>query len=87
VNGLSSFDTLEAATEPGGTAQCIDLSCLAEGGLGGFRDPNLEGHVLIRPLTPGGMEDWLASRAAGTFADNPYTQFLQRIVERVKRPR
>lgn len=85
-NGLSAFDTLERATPPGGKAQCFEVACLSEGGLGAFRDEPPEGHVSIRPLAPEGLPEWLASRASGTYGESPYTQFLQSIAEAVRRP-
>jgi RHS repeat-associated protein len=87
TNGLSGFDTLEGATPPGGKAQCFDIACLGEGGLGAFPDEPPPGHISIRPLEPGGLEAWLASRAAGAEAESPYTQFLQEIAEAVRRPK
>jgi RHS repeat-associated protein len=87
TTGLSTFDTLEGATEPGGKAQCFDVSCLEQGGLGAFEDPEPPGHVSIRPLEPGGLEDWLSSRANGTEATSPFTQFLQDVAQEVRLPK
>lgn len=70
ANGLSSFDTLERATPPGGKAQCLNVACLAKGGLGAFRDEPPAGHFSIRPLDPNGLADWLSSRAAGTESES-----------------
>ena len=87
LTGLSSFDTLERAAKPGDKAQSFVVASLAEGGLGAFREEPPEGHVVIRPLDPLGLSNWLASRASGTYADNKYTQYLREIAVEVRRPK
>lgn len=82
TDGLSSYDSIEAGIKPGGKGQCFDVACLSEGGLGAFKT-GPPGHYSIRPLQPGGLDEWLGSRANGTFEESPFTQFLQSIAETV----
>jgi RHS repeat-associated protein len=84
TTGLSTYDTLEAATPPGGKAQVIDTSKLKS--LMANPDSPPPGHVSITPGTPEGVADWAASR--GTGQAHPYTQEVQNaIVDTVKRPK
>ena len=79
--GLSTFDTLEKATPPGGKAQAIDTSKLTC--LGAHCSP--DGHVALRPGTQAELEAWGATK--GTDSVHPYTQeVLDAIVETVRRP-
>jgi RHS repeat-associated protein len=69
--GLSTFDTLEAATAPGGKAQVIDVSLLTN-----LRAvPNgPPGHFGIFPRDPSRMHEWISTR--GTPAVHEFTQEL-----------
>ena len=77
--GVSTWDTIEAATKPGGKAQVIDISRLG---------PDLEavkrsdGHVSIRPKDDSRMADWAAHRGE----PHPLTQQIKdAVTERDKR--
>lgn len=79
TNGLSTYDTLEAATPPGGKAQVIDTSrlrCL-------IACPDGGGHVSIRPRNPLDLADWMAAR--GTGRTHPLTRELQDAIVDVRR--
>lgn len=79
TDGLSTFDTLEAATPPGGKAQVIDTSrlrCLVACPDGG-------GHVSIRPRNPLDLADWMSAR--GTRRVHPLTRELQDAIVDVRR--
>jgi len=94
--GLSTFNRLELAVEPGGKAQVIDLDLL-QLPLVGLEDHPLldgghEGHVSIAPVTGEGRIDqqllvaWAMSR--GTDQPHPLTGLVkQALVETVRRPR
>jgi RHS repeat-associated protein len=78
--GLSTFETLEKATPPGGKAQAIDTSKLKC--LGTHCTP--DGHVSLRPGTQAELEEWAATKGTGTV--HPYTQeVLDAVVETVRR--
>jgi RHS repeat-associated protein len=74
--GLSTFDTLEAAVQPGGKAQVIDVSRLGLP-LQAFPDTP-PGHVSIRPsdaalsANPALIDEWAATR--GTETIHSFTQ-------------
>ena len=89
--GLSTFDNLNAAVQPGGKAQVIDLNKLAQP-LVGVPDAPPPGHVSIRPgevATPDVLSvirEWAAARGTGT--THPLTQaIIDAIVGTVKRPK
>jgi hypothetical protein len=91
TEGLSTFDSVEAAVAPGGKAQIIDLSKV-EHPLVGVPDASPPGHVSIRPgaeLTDDVLQqtaDWAATR--GTETVHPLTEKLMRArVGEVKRPK
>lgn len=79
IRGLSTFETLEFAVQPGGKAQAINVSRLPVP-LVAVPDAPPPGHVSIRPgfeLTPEVLQvtpEWAASR--GTGVTHPYTQAL-----------
>lgn len=80
--GLSTFDTLEAATGPGGKAQAIDTSKLKC--LGAHCSP--DGHVSLRPGSQAELEAWGAARGSGTV--HPLSQdVLDAVVGTVRRPK
>lgn len=82
--GLSTFDTVEAATPPGGKAQVIDTGRLSS--LSAVPDAPPPGHVSITPGDPALVEQWAATRGTGQV--HPYTQELQNaIVGTVRRPK
>jgi RHS repeat-associated protein len=82
--GLSTFDTLEAATPPGGKAQVIDVSKLKS--LLAIPDAPPEGHVSITPEDAALLEEWAATRGTGQV--HPLTQeLLDARVSEVKRPK
>ena len=84
VEGLSTFDNLEAATKPGGKAQLIDTSKLNE--LEAVADAPPAGHVSIRPKDKTRMQEWIDSRDAPE--PHPFTQEVRNaIIETVKRPK
>jgi len=58
ATGLSTFDTLEAATLPGGKAQVIDVSQLSNLKAVPNGPP---GHYGIVPRT-GNMQEWISTR-------------------------
>jgi RHS repeat-associated protein len=66
--GLSAFDTIERATDPGKKYQIIDPSKFVE--LEAFNDDPITGHHLIRPRNPAVrealMDEWIKSRESGT---------------------
>ncbi|WP_148597766.1 hypothetical protein [Aquisphaera giovannonii] len=93
--GLSTFDSLELAVDPGGKAQVIDLNLLQEP-LRAFPDRPSEGgtqgHVAIAPATRAGevdtslLEEWADTRDKG--AGHPLTTLLAKaVVDTVRRPR
>jgi hypothetical protein len=79
--GLSTFDTLERATEPGGKAQVIDTTRLRN--LEAIPDPPPPGHVSIRPHDPTEIPAWAATKESGE--THPYTQEVRDAIERVER--
>ena len=82
--GLSTFDNLEAATQPGGKAQIIDLDRLTT--LQADPDNDPPGHVSIAPNDPTKIKDWAATRGSGKV--HPNTQeILNAIVGEAKRPK
>lgn len=92
VEGLSTFNTLEAAVKPGQKAQVIYTPGL-KNPLVAVPDPHIApGHVSIRPGTgltsevSSSIEQWAATRGTGTA--HPYTKVIQEaIVGEVKRPK
>lgn len=82
TEGLSSWNTIDRGIDVGGKGQCISAACLADGGLGAFKSGE-PGHFDIRPLDQGGLDAWLAARAAGTEVESPFTQYLQAHAETV----
>ena len=82
ADGLSAYNTIDRGIAAGGKGQCINAACLADGGLGAFKTGDL-GHYSIRPLTQGGLDEWLASRVAGTEAESPFTQYIQAHAETI----
>jgi hypothetical protein len=88
--GLSTFEALEQAVQPGGKAQVIALSRLHPP-LVAVPDAPPPGHVSIRPgvaLTPEVMRttaEWASSR--GTSVTHQYTQMIMdAIIGEVRRP-
>jgi hypothetical protein len=85
TTGLSTFDTLEAATPPGGKAQVIDTSKLQPPHVA-TPDAPPEGHVSIGPEDPDSIAEWAATR--GTGQTHPHTQaIMDAIVDVVWRPK
>jgi hypothetical protein len=84
TTGLSTFDSLELAVQPGGKAQVIDTTRLQ--GLCAVCDAFPPGHVSIAPLGASTLESWAATR--GTGAVHPHTQeLLDAVVDEVRRPK
>jgi hypothetical protein len=87
TTGLSTFNTLEAATGPGGKAQVIDTSLLKPP-LQAFPD-SPPGHVSIRPtdsaltVNPTLIDEWAATRDTGTV--HPFTQNVTEAIVGVER--
>ncbi|MDB6066116.1 MAG: repeat protein [Pedosphaera sp.] len=82
--GLSTFESIEAATPPGGKAQIIDTSKL--GSLKPVPDAPPPGHVSITPKNPALLEPWTATRGTGQI--HPLTQeLIDAIIGEVKRPK
>jgi hypothetical protein len=83
TEGLSTFDTLEAATPPGGKAQVIDPDKLDEL----IAEPTgPPGHIGIRPKDPSQLQEWIDSRGSST--THPLTQEVRdAIVGEVRRPK
>jgi RHS repeat-associated protein len=85
TTGLSTFDSLEAATKPGGKAQVIDVSKL-QPPLRAIQDLSPPGHVSITPSDAALIEEWAATR--GTDAIHPLTQnVINAIIDVVRRPK
>lgn len=91
AEGLSTFDSLEAAVKPGGKAQIIDMSKV-EKPLVGVSDAPPAGHVSIRPgavLTDKVLADtaeWAATR--GSDKIHPLTEKLMKArIGEIKRPK
>ena len=91
TQGLSTFETLELAVQPGGKAQVIDVSRL-QAPLMGVPDAPPPGHVSIRPglaLTPEVLHstaEWASSRGTGIL--HRYTQaVMEAIIGEVRRPK
>lgn len=85
LDGLSTFDRLDAAVAPGGKAQVIDTSRLKRLSAVATVDP--PGHVVltIAPPNPQLLHDWSSTRGSGTI--HPLTQeLLDAIVDTVRRP-
>jgi hypothetical protein len=83
-SGLSTFDSLEGAVEPGGKAQVIDVSRLKT--LVARPDAPPPGHVSLAPKDLGLVEEWAATRGMQTV--HPYTQeIIEAIVGEVRRPK
>jgi hypothetical protein len=82
VDGLSAWDTLAGGVKRGGKGQCFTVACLEAGGMTAAKT-GPPGHWSIRPIAGEGLANWLASRAAGSFPESPYTKFLQQIAEAV----
>ncbi len=61
----------------------LESSSLRAGGMGAFKS-GPPGHYSIRPVSADDMAEWLQSRANATFETNPFTNFLQSIVQQVK---
>ncbi len=74
TTGLSTWDTLEAAVEPGGKAQVIDVSKL-QPPLAAIPDAPPPGHVSITPSDPELIAQWAATR--GTETVHPLTQIVK----------
>ena len=91
LEGLSTFDTLEAAVKPGGKAQIIDMAKV-EQPLVGVPDAPPPGHVSIRSgaaITETVLQetaDWAATRGTGVV--HPLTDTLMRArVGEARRPK
>jgi hypothetical protein len=85
TTGLSTFDNLEAAVQPGGKAQMIDVSRL-KSPLQAVSDPPPPGHVSIAPSDPVLISEWAAAR--GTETVHPFTQnVMNAIIDVVRRPK
>ena len=91
LEGLSTFDTLEAAVKPGGKAQIIDMAKV-EQPLVGVPDAPPVGHVSIRSgaaVTQTVLQetaDWAATRGTGVV--HPLTEKLMRArVGEARRPK
>ena len=69
ATGLSTFDTLEAATPEGGKTQVIDTTQLTS--LEAIYDGYAPGHVSITPGTSQAVEEWAATRGTGNV--HPWT--------------
>lgn len=83
MDGLSAFETLEAAVDPGAKAQVIDLTRLST--LVARVDP--DGHVSIQPPGLVGLAEWQAARAAPEVGHRWTREVLEAVVEEVRRPR
>ena len=73
TTGLSTFDSLEAAAQPGGKAQIIDVSKLNN--LKAVPDAPPPGHVSITPGDTALLEEWMGTR--GTSIVHPLTEELK----------
>jgi hypothetical protein len=84
TTGLSTFDNLEAATQPGGKAQIIDTTRLKT--LVATPDAPPPGHVSLHPPNLDEVTDWAATR--GTDEVHPYTQeVMDAVVGEARRPK
>lgn len=84
VDGLSFFDSLEKAADPGEKAQVIDADRLRS--LTGTPSEPPPGHVTLSPNDVTRLSEWAATR--GTGAIHPLTQeILDAIVDTVRRPK
>ena len=90
TTGLSTFDTLEAATRPGEKAQIIDTALLKPP-LQAIPD-SPPGHISIRPTdsalaaNPHLIDEWAATRGSATL--HPFTQnVLDAIIGVTRRPK
>jgi len=82
-NGLSTYDSLEAAVAPGEKAQLIDTRKLTT--LKAIAD-SPPGHVSITPGSTAAVEVWAATR--GTVTVHEWTQeVIDAIVGQVRRPK
>lgn len=63
-SGVSSFDTVEMAADPGEKYQIIDPRRLIE--LEAIKDDPITGHHSIRPRNPALMDEWIKSRGSET---------------------
>jgi len=82
ANGLSTFDTLEAATPLGGKAQVIDTS-----GLVNLKAVKIDpGHYGIVPRDPSRMGEWMSSRGT-TFVHELTRELMGARTDQVNRPR
>jgi hypothetical protein len=82
LDGLSTFDTLERAVEPGEKAQVIDTSKLRSLMAVAAEPP--PGHVCLTPGDPMLVAQWAATRGSGLV--HPLTQdVLNAIVDTVRR--
>ena len=83
LDGLSTFDSLEAAVGPGGKAQVIDTTKLNT--LCATCTPPA-GHVSISAGDAAANAEWAATRGTGTA--HPATQeVMDAIVDTVRRPK
>jgi hypothetical protein len=86
TEGLSTFDSLEKAVDPGGKAQVIDTSKLNRLAVVPGVDP--PGHVCLTvvPHDTQLLEEWAATRGTGIV--HALTQeILDAIVDTVRRPK
>ena len=75
IDGLSTFDTPEAAAPNGGKVQIIDTQRLD---LTVAVPDSPPGHVSIRPRDGGSIEDWASTR--GTGQGSPFSEDIQNAV-------
>lgn len=86
TDGLSTFDSLEGAVDPGGKAQVIDTEKLRS--LKAVRNEPPPGHISVTlvPADEKTLAEWAATRGTGTV--HPLTlEILGAIVDTVRRPK
>ena len=89
--GLSTFDSIDGACQPGDKYQVIDTSLLvSDPPLMIQNTPPPDGHYSLLPLIQEQLDAWAATRSNGSNpgAISPYTQIIQQaIVSSGKRPK
>ena len=84
VDGLSTFDSLDRAVDPGEKAQVIDTSKLKTMLAVPTEPP--PGHVCLTPGDAQSLAEWAATRGTGVV--HPLTtELLSAIVDTVRRPK
>lgn len=83
VDGLSTFDSLERAVDPGEKAQVIDTGKLKT--LLAVPTEPPPGHVCLTPGDPRFLAEWAASRGTGT-VHRLTQEVLSAIVDSARRP-